>query len=177
MKLLDKKPRVSARLATLLITVAALVLVAVGIGATSKSVSIGQVPTASAQSSGSLFAGTWRGKRNSTDEADYVVRITNDNGTLSGEALDYGKRQATDKKADKPTGAAKKVREAYVKLHDMNVSGTTLTFKVKDGKGKTTSVTMKLVNDNEAAVEFVGELRSEKRATRTEPINIRMRRE
>lgn len=177
MKLLDKKPRVSARLATLLITVAALVLVAVGIGATSKSVSIGQVPTASAQSSGNLFAGTWRGKRNSTDEADYVVRITNDRGNLSGEALDYGKRQATDTKADKPTGPSKKIREAYVKLQDMNISGTTLTFRVKDGKGKTTNVTMKLVNDNEAAVEFVGELRSPKRATRTEPVNIRMRRE
>jgi hypothetical protein len=176
MKLLEKKPRVSARLATLLLTVAALVLVMVGIGAATKSLTIGQT-SVSAQDVGSLFVGTWSGKRNSSDEADYVVKLEMKGGKLSGETLDYAKRQATDPKTDKQTGPSKKIREAYVKLTDLNVEGTTLTFKVKDGKGKTTSVTMKLVNDNEAVVDFVADQRGDKTAPTTEPFSIRLRRQ
>ncbi|HEY0378616.1 MAG TPA: hypothetical protein VGC87_17000 [Pyrinomonadaceae bacterium] len=132
--------------------------------------------SASAQSNASLFVGTWRGKRNPDDMADYAIRLSMDGGKLTGEALDVGKRQDIDKKNQK-LASPRKVRESFVKLQSVSVDGTTLSFKVKDGTGHSQDATMKLVSDNEALVEFVGQRRFPNQPTTTENFSIRLKRQ
>ena len=133
-------------------------------------------PSAAAQDTANLFVGTWRGKRNPDDIADYAIRLSMDGGKLAGEALDVGKRQDIDKKNQK-LAAGRKTRESFVKLQSVSANGTTLSFRIKDGTGRAQDATMKLVSDNEALVEFTGERRWPNKSTTTEAFSIRLKRQ
>jgi hypothetical protein len=169
---LKRRTGISALLVVVL-AAAALAMLSSGIA---PQASLLATPSASAQDTTNLFVGTWRGKRNASDTADYALKLSLDGGKLAGEALDVGIRQDMDS-SGKPNGSPKKLREGYVKLQSLSVNGTTLSFRLKDGKGRSQDATMKLVSDNEALVEFVGERRWPNKPSTTENFSIRLRRE
>ncbi len=160
----------------LLVTALAVASLAVLSSGVAPPASLLATPSASAQDSTNLFVGTWRGKRNPDDTADYAIRLSMSGGKLAGEALDVGKRQDVVNKNDE-LGPVKKTRESFVKLQSVSVNGTTLSFRVKDGKGRAQDATLKLVSDNEALLEFTGEKRFPNKATTTEPISVRLKRQ
>ena len=168
---LKRRTGISALLVAAL-AVASLALLSSGVAPPA---SLLATPSAAAQNTANLFVGTWRGKRNPDDIADYAIRLSMDGGKLAGEALDVGKRQDLDK--NQKFKAARKTREAFVKLQSVSVNGTTLSFRIKDGNGRSQDATMKLVSDNEALVEFTGERRWPNKPTTTEAFSIRLKRQ
>ncbi|HWS52581.1 MAG TPA: M56 family metallopeptidase [Pyrinomonadaceae bacterium] len=183
MKLLKSSPRVSARLAVLSLAAASLILTAVAVGAAKYSFTI--EPAVAAQDAGNLFIGTWKGTRESSSKAgasrtshgaaEYVVTVAQAGNKLDVTVNDVGSRIEFD--ANGKAKAPKKVRDAKVKVNNVKLSGSTLTFQVKDGAGKATDVSMKLVSDNEALVEFVGEMRDPGKSAARDPFSIRLRRQ
>lgn len=178
MKLLTGKTQISKRLTILSVTIASMILATVAVGAANFSLKITQQQQAAAttQNPASLFVGTWTGKRRPDDIADYSLRFSLKGSTLEGEALDVGRRQDVDK-AGKKLEDPKKIRENWVKLQKVSLNGTTLSFALKDGKGRSQDATMKLINDNEALVEFVAEVRTPSGSDvkkSTETISVRL---
>jgi hypothetical protein len=184
MKLLKGRPRVSARLAVLSLAAASLILTAVAVGAAKYSFSI-EPSVAASQDAGNLFIGTWKGSRESSSKpdasrvshgtAEYVVTVAQSGNKLDVTVTDAALRVEYD--ANGKAKAPKKVRDAKVKVNNVKLNGSTLTFQVKDGAGKATDASMKLVSDNEALVEFVGEMREPGKSAAREPFSIRLRRQ
>jgi beta-lactamase regulating signal transducer with metallopeptidase domain len=185
MKLLKGSPRLSARMTVMSLVAASLILTAVAAGAAKYSFSI-EPSVVAAQDSANLFVGTWKGTREATSKlpsgdrtnhglAEYVLEVTMSGNKLDVTVNDVGLR--VDYDADGKAKSPKKVREARTKVSDVRVDGSNLTFKVRDGKNKTTDVSMKLISDSEAILTFNGEVREPNKAANRDPFTLKLRRQ
>jgi len=117
------------------------------------------------------FAGTWKGKPRPDAITDQVIIFKMEGAQLKGTI-----RSMTIRREE--GGEPEIVRDEYVPLPELNVDGTTLTWKdkwIQPGHEVLRRVT--LISDDEILFETVGTRRSSDQPTLLSPVSYKLKRE
>jgi len=117
------------------------------------------------------FAGTWKGKPRPDAIIDAVIIFKMEGAQLKGTIRSTSVRREEG-------GEPEIVRDEYVPLPELNVEGTTLTWKdkwIQPGHEVLRRVT--LISDDEILFETVGTARSSAQPTLLSPVSYKMKRE